>query len=321
MGGGVQAVHGVHPDARRGAVEKVALLHVQHQDAVGLHQCGHPVGDEDDGGVRHALLQRGADPGVRLRIHGGQRIVEHHHRRVLQQHPGDGHPLLLSAGQGNPPLAHHRVPALGQLRDGLVHAGGLGAGAQLLLRGVRPCGGDVLPDGLGEQEGLQADLAAQLLPGNIPDVRPADGDPPLPLSQVVQAVQQVDQGGFARPSAPQDGEGGPPGDGEGHVPEDLLPLVAEGDVVEHDIAGQAGGLGLRTVLLLAGLEDVAHPVQGHPGLAHVGQHPAQRPHRPRHGAVVDDEGLEIAQGQPAVHRLHRPGHDHRHHLGGGEEGP
>lgn len=65
MGGGVQAVHGVHPDARRGAVEKVALLHVQHQDAVALLGGGLPLrdGEEDlrvhERGVAHLLLLQG----------------------------------------------------------------------------------------------------------------------------------------------------------------------------------------------------------------------------------------------------------------------
>ena len=65
MGGGIQAVHGVHPDARRDAVEKVALLHVQHQDAVALLGGGLPLrdGEEDlrvhERGVAHLLLLQG----------------------------------------------------------------------------------------------------------------------------------------------------------------------------------------------------------------------------------------------------------------------
>ena len=92
-------------------------------------------------------------------------------------------------------------------------------------------------------------------------------------------------------------------------------------MVEHDVAAQAHGLGLGAVPLLAGLEDVAHPVHGHPRLAHVGQHPAQRPHRPGQRGVVGDKGQEVAQGQPALHRRHRSGHHHRHHLKAGEKGP
>ena len=42
--------------------------------------------------------QRRADLGVRLGVHGGEGVVKDHHRRLLHQHPGDGHPLLLSAG-------------------------------------------------------------------------------------------------------------------------------------------------------------------------------------------------------------------------------
>ena len=47
-------------------------------------------------------VQRLADVLVRLRVDGGQGIVEDHHGRFLRQHPRDGHALLLSAQSVTP---------------------------------------------------------------------------------------------------------------------------------------------------------------------------------------------------------------------------
>ena len=281
------------------------------------------MGDENHRGLPHLPGQGGPDLGVRLRVHRGQGVVKHHHRGVLHQHPGDGHPLLLPAGEGDPPLPHHGVVPVGELGDGLIHTGHRRGVAQRRLRRVGTGGGNVLPDRSGEQEGLlehQADLAAQGLPADVPDVHPADGDAPLPFSQVVQPVQQVDEGALSRAGPPQHREGGPLGDGEGHVLQHRLSAVAEGDVVKDDVAGQLHIPGLGPVRLLRGVEDVPHPVHGHPGLTHVAEHPAQGPHRPGQGAAVAHKGDEAPQGHAPLHRLHRAHQDHRHHLQAGEQG-
>ncbi len=65
--------------------------------------------------------------------------------------------------------------------------------------------GDVLPDGPGEEEGLlldDADLLAQVAPRILPQLHPVQED--APAGVVVEARQQVDQGGLARAGAPQD---------------------------------------------------------------------------------------------------------------------
>ena len=289
---------------------------VQHQDAVGLHQGGDPVGDQQHGGAVQSVPQSGANFGVGLGIHGGQGVVKHHNGRLLHQHPGNGHSLLLSAGQGHAPLAHHGVVPLGEGGDGLVHAGDGGGTAHGLVFRVRPHGADILAHGLGKQERLlehQADPAAQGLPLHVPDVHPADGDGAAVLRQVIEPVQQMDQGALAGAGAPQNGKGLALADGKGHVPQHRLALIAEGNVVKDDVAVH-GVHGVGLVLLLPGIQDVAHPVHGHPGLAHVRQHPAQGPDRPGQGLVIGDEGHEGAQGHPPGYAFAGPGHHDDHHL-------
>ena len=79
-------------------VDHVAVL--QTDDALGLDGDGVVVGDEDHrvpGGVD--ILQHGQHlpAGVGVQRAGG--LIRQNHRRISRQRPGDGHPLLLAAGE------------------------------------------------------------------------------------------------------------------------------------------------------------------------------------------------------------------------------
>ncbi len=83
-------------------------------------------------------------------------FVEDHHRRVLQQQPGDGQTLLLTAAEPVAAVAHHRVVAVGEGGDGLVDARPAAGVVQLGDGGVRLGVAQVLPDRLVEQVGILA---------------------------------------------------------------------------------------------------------------------------------------------------------------------
>ena len=85
------------------------------------------------------------DSGIGLRVHRAEGIVKNTDGRFLHQHPGDSHPLLLPAGEGHAPLAHHGVVAFGKALDNIVDAGGAGGIEPLLLCGGGIAQGDVLP--------------------------------------------------------------------------------------------------------------------------------------------------------------------------------
>ena len=59
------------------------------------------VGDEQRGQPELALqvLEPGPGPFAQLGVEVGERLVEQQHRRGVDQRPGQGHPLLLAAGQ------------------------------------------------------------------------------------------------------------------------------------------------------------------------------------------------------------------------------
>ena len=104
----------------------VPALH--HDDAVGLRRLFHEVRDHDDG---HAalvqLVAHAHQARAPARIQHGRRLVKHQHRRIHGQHAGNGHALLLSAGQrvrlvalkaGKPHILKRLRHAFAQLRRG-----------------------------------------------------------------------------------------------------------------------------------------------------------------------------------------------------------
>ena len=80
-------------------------------------------------------------------------VVEHQDPRPPQQRPGEGEPLALAAGEGDPTLPDDGVPALGQSFDEVLGVGDRGRRPQcLVVDGLAE--GDVLADAVGEEERL-----------------------------------------------------------------------------------------------------------------------------------------------------------------------
>jgi len=111
---GVQAA-GRQQFGVRTPLDDLALL--DHQDLVGLADRGQPVRDHQRGPPRQRALQRPLHRHLGLRVQVRRRLIEHHHRRGLEQQPRQRHPLLLPAGQPIPPVPHHGVQPVGQAGD------------------------------------------------------------------------------------------------------------------------------------------------------------------------------------------------------------
>ena len=298
---------------------------VQNQDLVGVHQGGDPVGDQN-GGALHIFPDGLADLLVSFHVHGGEGVVKHLDGGVLHQHPGDGHPLLLPAGNGHAPLANGGVVPLGKVHNGVVdhrqpckvpHGFQVGAGGAV---------GDALFKALGEEEGLlqhDADVFPQVGQVHVPDVHPADGDGAVFMGQLVEPVQQVHQSGFPRAGGPQNAKGGARLDHKAHVVEHapFALAVAKVHVVEHNVPVHGRLLGIRAVFLLFGVQDVEQPGGADGGLAQFRQQPPQVPGGPHQHGVVGGKGqkLPFCQGAP-LHKEH-PGHNDDQHLEPGEKVP
>ena len=87
----------------RAAFSDPALVH--DQDLIRVHDRRDAVCDQDHGRVPGVLSEGSPDPGIRLRVHGGKRIVEDHDGTLPDQHLCDRCPLFLSAGQGHAALS------------------------------------------------------------------------------------------------------------------------------------------------------------------------------------------------------------------------
>ena len=74
---------------------------VEDDDLVGGADAGQPVGDDQQGTAGGQRGQRPLDRGLGVRVGVGGGLVEHQHRRVGEQRPGDGDPLRLTAGEGD----------------------------------------------------------------------------------------------------------------------------------------------------------------------------------------------------------------------------
>ena len=83
-----------------------------------------------------------------FRIDIGRRLVEHDDRSVLQNDPGEGDALTLTAGQSAPGFSGRRVVALGQTENELLALGFPRRLPDLFVRGVGPSYADVLEDAL-----------------------------------------------------------------------------------------------------------------------------------------------------------------------------
>src|SRR5690606_3959891 len=111
---GVVAVGGQQRGVRA-ALDDAAM--VQHQDLVRMHHGGEAVGDDQGGAAAGDAVELGLDRlfGARVERRGG--LVEDQDGGVLEQRAGDGHALLLAAGELEAALAHRAVVALGQGDD------------------------------------------------------------------------------------------------------------------------------------------------------------------------------------------------------------
>ena len=172
-------------------------------------------------------------------------LVEDQDPRVDQQRPGDADPLPLAAGERLAALADQRIVAVGQAEDELVAPGGPGGGDDLVAGGVGPAVGDVLGDRAVEQERLlqhDADVAAVFFHGKGADVDAVDQD--RAFGHVVEAADQVDQRGLARPAAARPGRSSRPAPiCEVHALQHRPVAVAEADVAELDPPVEPSGDG------------------------------------------------------------------------------
>ena len=179
----------------------LAVLH--QEDPVGVLHRGHPLGNDDLGGLGDKFAESLADEGVGAGVHRAGGVVQNQNLGLFQQGPGNAQPLLLAAGHVGAALLDVGVILLGELLDELVRLREAAGLFQFLVGGMGIAPAQVLLDRAGEQLVLlqhHGHLVAQGFQVIVPHVHAAHLHGAL--GGVIQAGDQLDQRGLrgARPS-------------------------------------------------------------------------------------------------------------------------
>jgi hypothetical protein len=209
---------------------------VQQQDAVGhCHRFRLVVGDDQRRQLHldDQVAQPGAGFLAHLGVEVGQRLVEQDDRRVVDQRPGDRHPLLLAAGQ----LVRIAVGEVGQaevLQRRLDAAADFGLGHLAQDQRV----GDVVEHRLVRPQRVGLEDQAELaffgrdvdVGGGIVDRPAGDGD--AALVRLLQAGDGAQQGRLAGARGAEQGDDLAAAQLHRDALEDGIAAVGQGEVVD-----------------------------------------------------------------------------------------
>jgi len=165
------------------------------------------VGNKDGRAAFHDVAEAREDALFGVGVDAGKGVVEDEDAGVADDGAGDGGTLLLAAGEGDAALADHGVEAAGKFEDLGGDVGDGGGLFDLVGGGVGRAEGDVVADGVGEEEGLlgdEADVLAKVGEGKRADGTVIDEDGAG--GGVLQAGNEVYKGGFAGAGGANDGQ-------------------------------------------------------------------------------------------------------------------
>ena len=185
---------------------------------------------------RHGLL----DQVFAVGIEGAGGFIQQQDRGVGQQRAGDRQALLLAPGQADALVAQRGVVTVRQCLDKLLGVGDTGDPLDLVQAGLGTGIADVVCHRAMEQRralGHEREAAAQGFETDRSGVGTIDAD--LSGVWLVEAQKQVEQGGFAGPGWPHQGQGFPGLDGQREILERwrLRPAgIVKGDPIDFDPA-------------------------------------------------------------------------------------
>ncbi len=164
------------------------------------------VRDDDDRVLERNLPQRLQQRGFALEVQVVAGLVQDQHRGVAQEQLGQGQLAQLARRQARAAFAQHGLVALGQAADEAMRTRDLAGGHDLVVVGIGVDHAQPVHDGAAEPVHLlrqAAYPAAQFGARELGHVVFIDED--APLRGLVEAGQQLGQGGLAGAVAPHDG--------------------------------------------------------------------------------------------------------------------
>ena len=307
------------------------LLHdaalVQDKNLIRPHHGGQAVGDHNDRAAAGQFGQGLLDQCLVLWVGKGGGLVQHHDGGVLQNGPGQGHPLLLPAGEVGPRGADLGVHALGQFFQDVPALGGHQRRLHLRPGGLRAGGPDIFQNGRLEQAAVledKGDLVHEHMGVYLRHIHAAHLH--HPGGGIPEPGDQAGGGGFAAAGGPYQGHRLPRLHGEGEMGEGGggRAVVGEAHVCKLH-AAVLGFLGLGRLFQRGGAHDLVNAAQGGAGQHHAGG----GKHDPGEGRGEDggedrvegeigDKSGKIAAGQGAGRQEQR--HRHQEHEGPFGEG-
>ena len=132
--------------------------------------------------LRHAVQRRGG-------------LVQNQHRRIFQKDPGNGDPLLLSAGEQRPPLAHIGLQTVRHGLNIVIDLCQLRRSDDLLLGCLRLAAADVVQNTVSKQKYVllhHAHLLPQRALGHVAHILSIDAD--ITVRHIVKSWDQLAQG-------------------------------------------------------------------------------------------------------------------------------
>ena len=220
---------------------------VEDDDEVCAADRRQAVGDDERGPAGEEPTQSAVDPALRADVDRRRRLVEDEDARVCEEGSRECDELPLAERELEAALADLRVVAGGEIGDERVGSDGVRGRFDLGAGGAGPAEGDVVGDRACEEEALlrnDPELAAERLLGDAAQVGAVDRDPPV--ARVVEAREQLGDRGLSRAGVPDERDRRARRDVEVEVVQDVREVaVAEADVVEADVAFDAGELDAR----------------------------------------------------------------------------
>ena len=218
------------------ALNNVAGFH--HKDLIGVFDGGKAVRHNKAGAALHHAGKSFLDTHLGAGINGGCCFVQDQHRRQAEHHAGNAQQLLLALTDVAAVLGDDGIVALRQAADEAVCMGGFGCCHDLFKACIRLAVGNVFPHGTGPQPCIlqhHAVAAAQGSAGHIPDVGAGHLDGTA--VHIIEAHEQVDEGGLAAAGGADDGDALAGLDVQVQaLDEGAVRQVAEGDILQLHMA-------------------------------------------------------------------------------------